>query len=235
MSLTPTQLPPSAKAADRATPTCENRTAPSVREDNSCVKAQSQVLCVLSVTLNTSNEAGSLGPFYSQEQGQSDPRGHAGPLYKANSMGGVQPSKHNTLNCHGLIHSSPQRSSQYTTHNQELPTNGINAENNRSPNASFFLSINYAHIPSKYLVSCLSAPAITNLTLTHHTIQISRVSHHQPFRFTPPTQWSSIFPNVLLSSVPTLKSSQDSDRARTPTLKSVSSRCSSKSDLALFQ
>ena len=102
MSLTPTQLPPSAKAADRATPTCENRTAPSVREDNSCVKAQSQVLCVLSVTLNTSNEAGSLGPFYSQEQGQSDPRGHAGPLYKANSMGGVQPSKHNTLNCHAM-------------------------------------------------------------------------------------------------------------------------------------
>ena len=55
-----------------------------VLEDNSCVKQQNQVLCVLSITLNTSNEAGSPGPFYSQEQGQFDLRGRAGP-YEANS------------------------------------------------------------------------------------------------------------------------------------------------------
>lgn len=132
-----------------------------VLEDNSCVKQQSQVLCAHSATLNTSNEAGSPGPFYRQEQGQSDPRGRAGP-YKADSKRGVQLSTHNTPNCHTVVYctlplpkgpevhnSSPQRSSQYTTHNQELPTKGVNAENNRSPNASF---------PFPYIITLILPP-----------------------------------------------------------------------------
>lgn len=126
-------------------------------------------------------------------------------------------------------HSSPQRSSQYTTHNQESPTKGVNPENNRSPNASFSLSVhNYAHIPSKYFVSCLPIPAVNDLTdpLHHRDFQglsFTNPSHSSSIQPSHPFFWMCCFPQS-----PALKWVTS-----TPTVRSVSSRFSSKSETSL--